>query len=601
MKSMNNRFFNNVHGASYIMMLCWTLNKKRVVLEFLRSLLDYGERIVYGIYFFKIIFFLIEKKAGFSEIIGIDLIAMGILAVVTLFNKWFDIWYTPISNNEISGKLNLKIFKKSAEVDLECYEDTNFYNTIMLSSEQANEKVTSAMQNIIKLYTSMLASIFVIIYIFTINRTNVLFLLCPVVGLVFVAKKVNKMYYLRYVNSLPFYRVIDYVNRIMSLENYSKEVKLTNIFEVMQAKYTEAYKGIKKVAKDCALKVISLNVTQCMLVFVFFSNGILLYNAYCTSITKTISFYNFIVLANAIGSLAWIIVDTLNFIGKMSDNALCGNNLKHFFEYENKVVNNEYSVSPEKESDTIRIKNLFFTYKNADEPVLKNINMEINKNEKIAIVGENGSGKSTLIKLILRLYDAQEGEILYNNKNIKSYKINEYRKLFTTAFQDFQVFSLTIAENILNREIKNQDDYTKVEKALCKSGMNEYTQTLKKKYDSVLTREFAEDGEVLSGGQNQKLAIARAYANDFSIGIFDEPSSALDPIAESQVYKSIMDTCSDKMLILVSHRLSSVIDVDKIYMMENGEIIESGCHDELIKLDGKYAKMYMNQAKSYQE
>lgn len=589
---------NYIKNSFYIIRLCWSVNKNRVVLEFLRCIVEYIEKIGFGIYFFKIIFDLIYKKANFHTICLYVVNVVIVLLSLTFFMVWYDKYYSPVSSIIISSRLNKMVFRKALEVDLECYENEKFYDIYMFSSEQVNENVLLILNNICKTITSLIASIYVVIYIYTINGKNVLFFILPILGIVYVARKVNTIYYYRYTDSLPFYRKMDYVNRIMTFYNNAMEVKLTNIFMVCKKIYSDAFNDLKKVIRKYAVKSIGNNTLQCILVFVFFSDGLILYNAYLVKYDR-LSFYNFIILINAIGSLIWIIIDALSYLGKMSENALCGDKLKTFFNYENKIKDDKDAIEPSRIMSSISLNNVSFTYKGADTPAIKNICIDIKKNEKITIVGENGSGKSTLIKLLLRLYDAQVGQITYNGRNIKEYKIKSYRKLFTTAFQDYQIFAVSLAENILGRTPNNQTDYNIVNEALRKANIDNYVNNLKMKSNTVLTKEFDNNGIELSGGLKQKLALARAFSKDSVIAIFDEPTSALDPIAEHVMFNNILNFCKDKAVILISHRFINLDKFDKIYVMEKGEIVESGTHIELMQLNGKYAKMFYQQAERF--
>jgi ATP-binding cassette subfamily B protein len=205
----------------------------------------------------------------------------------------------------------------------------------------------------------------------------------------------------------------------------------------------------------------------------------------------------------------------------------------------------------------------------------------------------------------MRLYDASEGEIMYNGRNIKDYRLSAYRSLFSTAFQDFQLFSMTVAENVLMREPEGEADYQVVREALEMCDLYEKVVSLPKGMDTVLTREFAQDGAILSGGESQKIAVARAFArintSGAAIAIFDEPSSALDPIAEYRIYDGIMKSCKGKTVVFISHRLSTAVLADTIYLFEHGKIVESGKHETLMAAGGKYADMFEKQAQSYRE
>ena len=222
------------------------------------------------------------------------------------------------------------------------------------------------------------------------------------------------------------------------------------------------------------------------------------------------------------------------------------------------------------------------------------------KGEKIAIGGENGAGKTTLVKLLLRLYDGKSGKISFNNINYKDIDVTALRKKVGAVFQNSEVYSVTVGENVLLRKVITDDDRNLVIDALKFSGLYEYVCTLENGIDTLVTREFNRQGAIFSGGQQQKLAVARGYAQNYDLFILDEPSSALDPIAETQMYKNMLELGRDKTLIFISHRLSATANVDRIYLFENGEVVECGTHRELMQIkNGKYFEMFSSQAEKY--
>lgn len=222
----------------------------------------------------------------------------------------------------------------------------------------------------------------------------------------------------------------------------------------------------------------------------------------------------------------------------------------------------------------------------------------ITKGQAAALVGHNGAGKTTIIKLLLRLYDPTSGTIFYNGRDIREYNLKAYRELFATTFQDFQMFGMTIKENVLmGRHYEKEEEL--VIAALKKAGVYEKVSSLEKGIDTMMTKEFDEDGAVLSGGESQKIAVARTFVKDAPMKIFDEPSSALDPIAEYELFQNIMKEGSDHTMLFISHRLSSVKNCDKVFMLEKGHLIEEGTHSELMAANGSYAQMYKKQAMNY--
>lgn len=249
------------------------------------------------------------------------------------------------------------------------------------------------------------------------------------------------------------------------------------------------------------------------------------------------------------------------------------------------------------EPPKIEFKNVSFEYPNGKK-VLKNVSFVIQPAENIAFVGENGAGKSTIIKLICRFYDVTEGEILINNVNIKDLSLSQWYEFIGTLFQDFVQYHFTVRENISLGNTGLDLDEAIIEAAK-KSGADDFIKTLPRGYDTLLGKEFA-DGQELSIGQWQKLAIARAFYEAAPVLILDEPTSAIDAEAEYKIFRNLEKTYINKTLILVSHRFSTVRNANKIFVVEQGQIVESGTHEELLKAKQKYAKMFLTQAKGYQ-
>ena len=219
--------------------------------------------------------------------------------------------------------------------------------------------------------------------------------------------------------------------------------------------------------------------------------------------------------------------------------------------------------------------------------------------ERIAVVGHNGAGKTTLVKILQRLYDPCEGEVLINGENIKNYRLSTYRELFGTVFQDCRLFAATVAENVLLRGDITDDDRKTVAEALRSAGMYDRVEALPHGMDSNVTKEFDEQGAVFSGGEAQKLAIARIFAGKQEIVIMDEPTSALDPIAEQEMYRNMFEACQGRSVIFISHRLSGAAMADRIYVFEHGRVIEHGTHRELLAKNAMYADMWHKQADTY--
>ena len=306
-----------------------------------------------------------------------------------------------------------------------------------------------------------------------------------------------------------------------------------------------------------------------------------LYLGYCVLVKQTLSAGDFVATFNGGTQIAW----SINFLTVWA--------LANFSERAKMIEKYRQFLSTDSKINEIQIKNLSFTYPGNEEPTLKNINLTIKPYEKIALVGYNGAGKSTLTNLLLRLYDVTDGEILIDGINIKDNTVSGHRDLFAAVFQDFQIYAFSLKENVA---LDVDPDESRIKQALSHSG---FSKQLKNGIDTELLREFDDEGVMLSGGESQKAAIARAFYKDCPYAILDEPSANLDPIAEYNLNQAMIEAAHNKTVIFISHRLSTTINADRICVMENGEIIEIGTHSELMKMNGTYAKMFNMQAEKY--
>ena len=248
--------------------------------------------------------------------------------------------------------------------------------------------------------------------------------------------------------------------------------------------------------------------------------------------------------------------------------------------------------------ETVEFHNVTFTYPKAEKPVLKNVSFQINKGEKISIVGLNGAGKSTLVKLICRMYKADSGEILINGRNIYEYDYTSYMNVISAVFQDYKLFNFTIEENISCQE--SGADEERVNFLVNEVGMREKIDALPDGISSRFGKEYDENGIEMSGGQGQKIAIARALYKKAGMVILDEPASALDPIAEAEIYEKFNRLVEDKTAIYISHRMSSSVFCDKILIIDGGTVSDFDTHENLMKkTDSLYYKLFHSQAENY--
>ncbi len=383
-----------------------------------------------------------------------------------------------------------------------------------------------------------------------------------------------------------------YIYTKITFREYAKELRLYNGTELIERKAIQNAKDLNKMDNECAVKQFKWGIPG--VVASSLSYGF----SYCylgiMAIKGKISVAEFVMCITAIETF------TNNCLLPIINNAqqlmMKCNFMSGFIEFMN--LDNEKEIGSElikkEDFDEIVFRNVSFKYPGAEDYILKDINLTIQKGERLSIVGLNGAGKTTLVKLICRLYDVTEGEIRINGKNINEYSYVEYIKLLAVVFQDFKMFGYTLDENISLGVIEN--DMKSIYEV---SGITEWVNGLAQKGDTIMCKDYDSEGIEPSGGQGQKVAIARALYRNAPVVILDEPTAALDPVAEYEIYNRFHQLVRNKTAIYISHRLSSCKFCDRIIVLADKKIQEIGSHDELMEKKGLYAQMFSTQAGWY--
>ena len=506
--------------------------------------------------------------------------------------------YFELNSPKVEAYIQNMLQKKAGDVELACFENSDFYDTYVKASDEASKRAFTVMQNISDVVWVTLNLIAVGSLIVAIDPIFLLFAFLPLACTLLIGKKRNRIRYEYNMKNKEVAIQRDYVRRTFYLKNFSKEMRLTEMWKVMFKRMHSSIAEMKEILHKYGHTLMWYRYLFDLIFDVVVYSGSIILAVYKTLVKKNLLLGDCFVIINSISNIAYNLNHVGNVILKLDENSLYVDNLRNFLEYEIRIPENE-SAPLAPSLQTLELRNVSFTYEAQRTAALKNVNLTIRKGEKIAIVGHNGSGKTTLIKLLERLYDPSEGEILLNGENINNFRLSSYRAMFGTVFQDYALFATSVAENVMLRGNITDEDRKRVEDALVKSGMHDKIAALPQGIDTTVTKEFDKDGAVFSGGETQKISIARIFAGENEIVIMDEPTSALDPIAEHEMYNNMFKACEGKTVIFISHRLSSATMADRIYVFENGEIIEQGSHRELILLNAKYADMWHKQADAY--
>ena len=597
-KNRDNSASSMFRNISYALNLIWKVCPGRIFIDIINGLCGGAAEILIDILLLRYIFKALVNDYDFTKVVGFILLIMIVNLVFDWNFSWYNFKYRPVTDEKLYKNIYRMMFEKANQVDLSCYENPEFYDMYTKSVKDIIRYVTKVSDSVFGTMGTVFSCIMAILIMIPLDKTAVFFVLIPIAIMLPSSLKINKIRFVLNMANLSFGRRKDYVQRTIYLNNYAKEIRISNIFSVLSDSFFSVGKNILANIKKYGMKIsIHLFLIRCP-AFVIIYFGSVIYALYRCTVSKTIPLDDFVVLISVMTTVSYNLFGILWSILTTSESVPHIQIFKKFMDFDTAISETQKGDIPEKEG-TVVFKDVSYTYTGQDHPALKKINFEIRPGEKIAVVGHNGAGKTTLVKLLMRLYDVSEGEITWNGKDIKKFDLKKYRDLFGIVFQDYQVLSVSINENVMMRKIKSAEDVETAKQAMIQSGIYDKVMTLNKKADTTLTKEFDDEGTVLSGGENQKVSIARVFAKPCSIAVFDEPSSALDPVAEYNMYESMMKACKDKSVIFISHRLSSTIIADRIYMFENGEIIESGSHKDLMDLNGKYAEIFRLQAERY--
>jgi ATP-binding cassette subfamily B protein len=504
--------------------------------------------------------------------------------------------------------LKEQMFEKASQIDLSCYDDPDYYNDFVLAVAEAEGSIdrflamcNMMMQGLTIIFTTG------IFYLMT-DAMGILFVLASFVLRFVFARILNKLNYKVRLKVNPLERKRNYVSRVFYLNDYSKELRLhPQVGDALEKEFCEADDAIIEEQKKVGKKRSLLGFVNGYLVGDFIMDGLYItYLVFQAAVLHTIDYSNAVILFNRTGSLRRGMTNIAELFPKAQENSLYVDKIRAFLAYEPKIKRSEGAEVPEGNAPLI-LDHVSFRYKEEMEDTLKDISLKVQPGEHIAIVGYNGAGKTTLIKLLMRLYDPTGGKITYHGEDIREFSPDEYRHRFGVVFQDFQMYGATLRENVVMNRIPEpgsdpaqaSDLDASVISALERAGFGERLRSLPNGLDTQVTTEFDKKGVNFSGGESQKVAISRAFYANADILIMDEPSSALDPIAEYELNKAMETAAKGKTVFYISHRLSTTRDADRIILLADGRIAEEGTHAELLAKDGKYAEMWNVQAGRY--
>ncbi len=508
-----------------------------------------------------------------------------------------------IAGEKIVNEVKSQIMEKSKEVDMSSYDNPAFYEKMENANQEAGHRPLSVLTETFGIISYIIEFVSFLIILFSAPGLSLLTLIVLLVSIPsavtnFIFRRKN-FGYMRWRSKER--RQMHYFSNILVDKDLMKEIRLFDLADTFIGRYREVFKRYFK-----GLRKLIFQENAWHILFAVLSGvcNLFFYIIIAKQVfTGEIQIGDYTLYTGAITSVATCVSNLINASGNVYQGTLFIDNLISFMNEKQRIVP---AVAPARLVEhgrlhTIEFKNVSFRYPGTQKDVLKNVSFTIHPGETLALVGLNGAGKTTLIKLMTRLYDTTEGQILLDGVDIKQYDLKSLYRTFGIIFQDFGRYAATVEENIRFGNIHSDASMEAVEFAAKQSTAGEYIDALPSGYDTPLMRFFEHNGTELSIGQWQKLAIARAFYADSDIMILDEPTASLDAIAEQNVFNQFDKLTHDKTTIFVSHRLSSATIADQIVVLENGELIEKGNHLELMAMQGKYYNLFTTQSKRYMQ
>ncbi len=531
---------------------------------------------------------LLNASVSFGEMLKVLLLFLGINMSFDLLGSIYTEYLSPKLDICAKEKIEKEMISKARKLSLRCYEDTEFYNIVKQAKNCIDKTLFAVFSDVVQSVGLIVAMINTVIIVIGIDSGLLIFVLFVIPNLFIIKENgkwnAEKKMELAYTDRVKAYMQGTYLDK-----GFVRKFKTTNASFITEKYYASAYQEGRSVHKSYAKKLIlgDMAINFFSLTFVYIAcYG---YGLFCLFYKDNFTVAEFSVVFFAVVNMLSRVNKLIKKYENISKLSVELSSLEKFESLEAEEIVGGGHLRPG-EFKVLEFRDVSFSYR--DRQVLKNVSFRIEAGSKVSIVGFNGAGKSTLIKLIHRFYLPDSGVILYNGVNVNEYDLDAYREKISAVFQDFNIFKLTLGQNI---SLNLEKDEVKAKQVLQKVGLNNCCDRL----NSLMGRDFDTRGLELSGGMNQKTAIARALYKKHDILILDEPDAALDPIASEQIMAEVLKSSEKKTVIFISHHLSTTTMADKILMFENGVLTEQGIHDELMSKNGTYAEFFNCQAEMY--
>lgn len=539
------------------------------------------------------------EKFSLSRTVCIIIFLYSITILTNYLLALISIKVEPIAQIQLTSRIREEVISKTKRIKYSRFSEQEFFNEYTLGLNQIDSCAIQVVNTLSSVLSSLVSFITVCILTYEISFAFALFGVAYVVIDVSLGVKRKRLEYQKQVAYTSDARKRGYVNRIIYQPEFAADMKIyPGFLALLINKYREATESISEIILSFQKRIFRIDQVQqiagVILKFVspWIIIAVLLSHDSITVPEATVLIASVISLPQNLGNL-------VNSVAMFQLHSLNASKLRNI--YDQCEEDNDISDTDQSETGSFDIKltNVRFKYSQNSDFQLADINMSIRHGEKIALVGRNGSGKTTLTSLLVKLYDVNSGSICVGDVDIRNIPVDTLRSKITLLSQNYVVYRFTIAENVLMRPLNGDEDIERVWYSLKQVGLYDKIKSLPNGINTYISQEFSPDGVYFSGGECQKLALARIYAGEFECIILDESTSALDPISENEIYETVFRIFKNKTVIMISHRLGTITHIDRIFYMKNGKITEEGTHKELMEQRGEYCDFFNAQAEKY--
>jgi len=568
----------------------------RIFFSFLTIIIERTNSILFSVLLIKYIVDNFDAGLKLENIVLIFIFCGAFQIITKLISTYYKDIYLPVSNIKIEKHVRNMIYDKARKIDLASYDTPEIYKKFTLALSDSSARIIELYENMVTFVGTFYMVITIGLIIISIQPIFLILILIPQFVNLIIGKRFNKIQYKYNNEKIQNQRIRDYVNRCFYYKEYTLDQRTTEIHKPLFRFYKDSTSDLLGIIKRYSKKVILYIYIYMTSSDVIVYLGGILFSVISVFFFHSMTISGCIVIINTLVNMCGAIWQIGGVYIKIDRDILFLDNFIDFLDCSVEIENGTEAFP--KKDRSISLDKVTFRYPNSEKNIFESLTCEIPYGQKVAIVGINGVGKTTLIKLLLRLYDPTEGNIFCGQQNIKTYNLNDYRSSFGVLLQDFQLYAFSLANNIaMDLNYNESSVATAIQMAKLQEKIDQYNVAP----DQMITNDVDEDGMQFSKGESQKLALSRLFYKNYSFIVLDEPFSNLDLLTEKTIYDNLMVAFREKTMVVISHRLASITDFDKIIVMEEGQIIESGTHQQLMEIGGLYCTMFNKQADAYKD